>query len=73
MTISGLSISESAPEPPEVTEMQTLTTYSTTTVTEHSQATVPPFTILGVTASATILVLLAIIVVRSILIEKRKR
>jgi len=51
------------------------TSYSlpNTVVTEYSQTAVPPYTTLGVTTTATVLVLLALIVVLCILFERQKR
>ena len=68
-TISTLSIIVSVPYSFQLTE--TATTYNTVTMTEHSQTTVPIYTILGVLASGAILVLLALLVVLSILFDRR--
>jgi hypothetical protein len=53
-----------------VTQTLTLTTYSTTPLTQYSQTTVSPYTILGGIASAVILVLLALVLVLSILLDR---
>lgn len=49
---------------------QTLTTFTTTPLTQYSQTTVSPYTILGDVASAVILVLLAVVLVLSILLDR---
>ena len=67
-TISTLSITTSVPYSFQLTE--TVTTYNTVTMIQHSQTTVPIYTILGMLASGAILVLLALLVVLSILFDQ---
>ena len=67
-TISTLSITTSVPYSFQLTE--TVATYNTATMTQHSQTTVPIYTILGVLASASILILLALLVMVSILFDQ---
>ena len=67
-TIYSVTITQVEAQSTEVA--QTLTTYSTTNVTQYSQTTVPPYTILGAVASTAILILLALILVLSILVNQ---
>ncbi len=68
ITISALSVSEGVSETVQLT--RTLTTYSTTSVTQYSQTTIAPYTTLGLTTSATVLILLALVLLLSILIDR---
>jgi len=52
-------------------QMATVYTLTNQVVTEYSQTTVPLYTILGVLASALILVLLALLLALSILFDRR--
>ena len=67
-TISTLSITTSVPYSFQLTE--TVTSYNTVTMIQHSMTTVPVYTILGVLASDVILVLLALLVVLAILVDQ---
>ena len=67
-TISTLSITTSVPYRLQLPE--TVTTYTKATIMQHSEITVPVYTILGVLASAVILLLLASLVVLVILFDK---
>jgi hypothetical protein len=58
--VNNISITASIPQIVVLT--QTLSTYSTTSVTQYHQFTVAPYTILGTTASAVILALLVVVV-----------
>lgn len=58
--LNAVLISGSIPQSVELA--QTLTTYSTTSVTQYSQAAVSPYTILGVLPSAAIIGILVIVV-----------
>ena len=69
--LNALTITGSIPQSAEVA--QTVTTYSTASVAQYSQTEVSPYMALGLAASATILALLALIVVLCILFERRKR
>lgn len=68
ITINAISVVESMSQ--SVEAYQTLTTYTTTPLTQYSQTTVSPYTILGGIASAVILVLLALVLVLSILLDR---
>ena len=67
-TISALSVTTSVPHSFQLTE--TVTTYDTATMTQRSQAMVPIYTVLGVSASAVILAFSALLVVVSILYQR---
>jgi hypothetical protein len=67
-TISALSITTSVPYSFQLTE--TVATHNTVTMSQRSQAAVPIYTILGGSASAAILVLLALLVIVSILFDQ---
>lgn len=69
--LHAISIIGSVPQ--DVTLTQTLTAYSTRSVTTYAQTTVSPYTTVGVTASATVLVMLVLMVVLSIFFERQKR
>ncbi len=69
--LNAISITGSVPQSVQVT--RTLTTYSTTSVTEYSQIIVSPYTVLGVTVSATAIALLALIAIMFDLFERQKR
>jgi len=67
-TVSSISITGSVPLSVEV--VQTHIAYATTSGTQYSQTMVSPYQALGPTTSATVLVLLAIIVVVAIVLER---
>jgi hypothetical protein len=76
----SFSVAESVVGSVEVTQIlttqtvtQTLATYSITSVTQSSQTTISPYTTFGLTTSATVLALLALIVALSIVFERQKR
>jgi hypothetical protein len=66
--LNSISITGGTPQSVELTE--TLTTYTTTPLTQYSQTIVSPYTILGGVASAVILVLLAVVLGVSILVDR---
>jgi len=68
-TLSSLSVTIGIPYGFQLTK--TLTTYNTVTMTQHSQTTVPIYTILGMLISAVIIVLAALLVVLSILFDRK--
>ena len=68
-TLSTLSVTISIPYGFQLTK--TLTTYNTATMTQHSQTTVPIYTILGMLISAVILVFAVLLVVLSILFDRK--
>ena len=67
-TISNVSLSTIVPHNIQVTG--TATPYSTTTMTLHWQTKAPVYSILGMSASAAILLLLTLAVMLTILFEK---
>jgi len=67
-TVSSISITGNIPQSVEI--VQTHIAYATTNLTQYSQTMVSPYRAFGLTTSATVLVLLAIIVVLSILLDR---
>lgn len=68
ITISTLSVAQSASEAVQLT--QTVTVYDTTIVSQSLETIVPLYTVLGTVASAIILVLLAVVLALSILLDR---